>query len=48
MSEPQLEDDVAAGIDPRCNECDDRHAPDYSCIISTDSDQAWYDMHDKY
>ncbi len=48
MSEPRLEDDVALGLDPRCNECDERHDEDNSCISeSTDPDQMWYDMHDK-
>ena len=39
------------GLDPICDECDERHDIDKSCVSepqSTDSDQAWYDMHEQY
>ena len=46
MSEPRLEDDVALGIYPICDNCDERHDDDEGCGGGDDPDRMWDEMHE--
>jgi len=43
VSEPQLEDATAQGIEPRCDECENRHDPDSECPHEDVDLSPWYD-----
>lgn len=40
----QTSDDIGEGIEPRCQECDNRHDPDLECPhrdIDNEAEEAW-------
>lgn len=45
MSEPRLEDDTAAGIDPFCDDCERWHDTSLECDFDNDEpDIMWQDF----
>jgi hypothetical protein len=43
MAEPRLEDDVALGIYPICDNCDERHGDYEGCGGEDEPDRMWGD-----
>jgi hypothetical protein len=43
MSEPRLEDDIAACIWSECDDCSIEHDPSSDCVYDNEPDRMWGD-----